>query len=171
MTQDTKQSKPEEAGPSRFRHKIFWLLAGIFTTYIVLNTVMFWVSLEGRPDLVSKDYYERSKTYDQELTQRETSRQLGWRISLIPPGDETTSLAVWITDRSGAPLQGLTGELRAYRPSDASLDQSLPLNESPAEPGMYRTAPAALQKGLWEFTVSLNRGDAAFAETIRHKVK
>ena len=163
-------SQAKAQKPGLLSHKILWLLVGIFTTYIGLNTVMFWVSLDGRPDLVSEDYYERSKTYNEVATRREASRKLGWQVKLIPQAAATAPLTLWVVDRSGAPLTGLGGEVQAYRPSDAGMDQLLPLSESTTEPGLYRTAPANLQKGLWKLTVNLTGKADSFTETLRHVV-
>ena len=168
MSQESTQTNPVSPRFRFLRHKILWLLVGIFIAYIGLNTVMFWVSLDGRPDLVSKDYYEKSKAYNEVTTQREASHRLGWQVRLIPSGTGQAPLALWVTDRGGASLPGLNGEVRAYRPSDASLDQTLTLTESPTEPGLYRTAPTSLRKGLWELSVRLARGDEVFIDTIRH---
>ena len=62
----------------------------------------------------------------------------------------------------------MQGEIRVYRPSDAALDQVLPVTESPVLKGLYQARFEKPVKGLWQLTWKLQRADSRFTTTLRH---
>jgi nitrogen fixation protein FixH len=140
------------------------LVVTVFALYLGVNGVMFWVSLHAGPDLVSKDYYARAERYDDQMAAEAENRATGWRTRLSA-GTETVTLAV--TDAQGKPVTGLTGDAKAYRPSDAALDQALALSEAAEAPGTYRLRFARPARGLWKISLDLRAPGGRLDETFR----
>jgi nitrogen fixation protein FixH len=125
---------------------------------------MLWVAVRTHPDLVRSDYYEASKGVDGEQATRLASAHLGWRVAPLAEGRDVVLLR--IADVEGRPVTGLTGEARAYRPADASLDQALPLGADATEPGLYRMRFARPAPGLWRLTLDVRRDGARFVHEL-----
>ncbi|MDH5751929.1 MAG: FixH family protein [Deltaproteobacteria bacterium] len=165
---DANPQQDTQAQKGKGLDKIKWLLVLIFCGYIGLNFSMVVLSRKVNPDLVSRDYYDRSKNVDQVLRQEEESQRLGWRTRLVPGGEGGDDVAVFITDSQGEPLRGLAGSISAYRPSDSGMDQTLPLTESGSQPGLYQARFERTATGPWDLTVNVSRGAETFSRTMRY---
>ena len=166
MPSDMQDAASPQAATSRswLRDPMVLLILTVVSLYVGVNGVMFWFSLRSGTDLVSKDYYARAEHYDDQLAAEAANRATGWRTRLSA-GPETVTLAV--TDAQGRPVTGLTGDARAYRPSDAALDQALALSEAVESPGTYRLRFANPVRGLWEIALDLRAPGGRLDETFR----
>ncbi|MBI3992831.1 MAG: FixH family protein [Candidatus Lambdaproteobacteria bacterium] len=134
---------------------MFLWVVGVFALVLGMNAAMLWISLGARPSLVAPDYYERGVAYDGVIDAVARSRATGWLVTLEDAAGTDSGLALRVNDRAGAPVHGLRGLVEAYRPSDPTLDQTLPLSEDAAAPGRYRATFVHPARGLWRLTVSL----------------
>ena len=143
---------------SLWRNEIVWLLIVIVAMVVGGNAVMIWIAVQAEPNLVRADYYDASKRYDSEQAARMASDRLGWQVGDVEALRTHERIALRVTDAQGRPVSGLTGSVSAYRPSDASLDQSLHVSEDAAEPGLYHVAFSRPASGLWRLTLDLQQG-------------
>jgi nitrogen fixation protein FixH len=148
------------------RDPIVLLVAGVVLAYLLTNGVMLWVSMRAPTDLVSADYYAQSKRVNERQAAERASLRAGWRLELVPQAVPDT-LLLRVTSAGGAPVTGLTGAARAYRPSDARLDQPLALEPAAGEPGFYRLRFATPRAGLWEIELNLTGERDVLHERIR----
>ena len=140
-------------------------LIGIFALFLAVNGVMLWVTLSAPPQLVSKSYYDDAARYDQVMDAARASQKTGWSAAVLAsPGPGTVALRV--VDAQGRPVSGLAGSVKAYRPSDASLDRVLPLHEQPAGTGLYVAEFAGARHGHWELTFDLKRATSRLVVTM-----
>jgi len=164
LERDALAALPAPVRRSWLRDPMVLLILGVLSLYLGVNGVMFWVSLRAGTDLVSRDYYARASRYDGQMAAEAAHRATGWRTRFgASPGIVTLA----VTDAQGKPVAGLTGEARAYRPSDAALDQALALSETGESPGTYQLRFANPARGLWEISLDLRGPDGRLDETIR----
>jgi nitrogen fixation protein FixH len=82
------------------------------------------------------------------------------------PEAARAAVTVVVTDPAGRPVSGLAGTVTAYRPSNSSLDQTLPVRETPAGSGRYRAEFVTAHAGYWRLTFALQRGSDRLLETV-----
>jgi nitrogen fixation protein FixH len=143
------------------------LIVGIFALVVGVNGAMLWFTLRHPPQLVSASYYEDARGFSREMDAGRASLATGWHVQPGPPDAAQPGRVVMsVVDASGRPVTGLVGRLRAYRPSDAALDQELPLRETSGAPGRYEARFRDPRAGHWTLFVSLERGGAHLQQEI-----
>lgn len=144
---------------------MLWLLAGIAAGFVAINVVMLVYALRAPPVLVSASYYEDSRRYGAVQAAEEATGAAGWRVvaQAASPGE----LLVRLADRAGRPASGFGGDVLAYRPNDAELDQPLAWNEEPDTPGSYRARFARPRAGQWRVRLALRRGGERIDQEFR----
>lgn len=145
---------------------IWMVVAGVIAMFVLVNGLMFWLSLEARPELVRQDYYDASKRYEGVIAARAASTATGWRVAIAPAG--TGVARVTVSDPQGRPVTGVTGTALAYRPADHLLDQPLGWAAQPGTPGGYEVRFARPAAGLWHLTLDLEHGGERFEQTFRY---
>ncbi len=153
------------ARPPLWRDSMALLIAGIFALVLGGNAVMIWIAVGAGPNLVTEDYYERSKHVDAELALREASARLGWQVEVLAALRTRERVVLRIRDGAGRPVSGLRGSVQAYRPSDAALDQRLAWSEDGA-PGRYEARFGRPAAGLWRIRLDLRRGGQRLYEEV-----
>ena len=111
--------------------------------------------------------------WDELAAARRASAALGWNaaLTLSPPETDTARvILLTVKDRTGTPVEGLTGIVRAGRPhrADALEERSFAATEVP---GAYRLVLPLDGFGLWDFEVEARRGDDLFLTTIRKEIR
>jgi len=155
----TVQLVPPQDNPGRSgkrRDVMLWLVAGIFAAYLATNGVMLLLAMRTPPSLVSKSYYEDTRTFEAEQNAQLKSDAAGWRVAA--QAASAAELIVKLQDRSGRPASGFSGEVSAYRPSDPALDQPLVWSEDAATLGQYRARFSRPRQGQWHIHLKLRRG-------------
>lgn len=142
-----------------------WLVIGIIALVVGGNAVMIWIAVDAEPSLVRPDYYAASKQVDDERAARLASAALGWQVGLVEAA-APDGVHLRITDAAGAPVAGLAGSVRAYRPSDAALDQPLTWQADAATPGTYRAIFPRPVPGRWRLTLDLRQGGRRLYEDV-----
>lgn len=123
-------------------------IIGFFALAIV--AVVVWVSfcVGHGSDLVAADYYEQEVEYQDQLDRMERGQTLGERASI------TYDVALGFIRIQVPPEQvalKAAGAIHLYRPSEADLDRTLPLEVNAA--GEQRLDVQSLKPGLWEVRV------------------
>lgn len=131
------------------------------------NGTLIYLALHSKPALVSEHPYEDGRAYNHELEAATAQAALGWTATLSAPLQPGTPSAIDLdmSDKTGAPVQGLQVGLRIWRPVGTLGDIRLHLTET--APGRYTgvvTLPAA---GQWQFDFMAQRGDQEFAYARR----
>lgn len=143
------------------------LIVGIFALFLGVNGVMLWFTLRNPPQLVSASYYEDARGFSRTMAASQASAATGWHVQSAPSESvEQDRIVLSVADSRDRPVTGLLGRLRAYRPSDAALDQDLPLTERAGAPGRYEARFHNPRAGLWKLIVTLDKGDEHLLQEI-----
>ncbi|MBV9824880.1 MAG: FixH family protein [Alphaproteobacteria bacterium] len=134
------------------------------------NGTLIYLALHSKPALVSEHPYEDGRAYNHELEAADAQAALGWTATLNAPLRPGTPgpIALDMSDKTGAPVQGLQVALRIWRPVGRLGDIRVLLTET--APGRYTglvTLPAA---GQWQFDFMARRGEREFAYARRLSV-
>jgi len=156
---------------SDYRWPIY--IAGHLTMSIVACSVLVYVAT--RPDVPRPidDYYQAAQAWDANEAVEEASRDLGWQVRYELPADVPTEpgmprpVDVTVLDRTGEPVQGLSGRLLALRASDARLNQAGELAAVPAHPGTYRTLLTIDAPGYWDLRIDAKQQALRFVHGAR----
>lgn len=180
MSAPGRDSPTEPAAPKvpLWRDSMVWVVGGIITLVVLVNMVMIWIAVAERPNLVRTDYYQASKRVDSESAALHASAAAGWQVTVEPSSAPAGQLALRVTARSGGSTarteathlaaSQLAGTVRAYRPNDARLDQTLVLSPDPADAGLYRAEFKRPAPGRWWLSLDLRpREGSASADTGR----
>lgn len=127
-------------------------IIGFFALAIIFfGSYIAW-AVRQREDLVSADYYEREVRYQSQLDSMNRSQTLAARVVVtFEPAKQIIVITLPQAD-----VQGATGNIHLYRPSDARLDRELPLALSAA--GVQHIDARELREGLWKVRVTWSAG-------------
>lgn len=121
-----------------FGHKI----AIAYTLFVVfiISLVTFCVKQKDI-FLVSSDYYKKEIAYQDEINKYANTHKLAHPVSIVRNGG-------FLNFEFPEELQGASGEIHFYRPSDANLDFRIPVNIDPAS-HVQKIAVDHLVRGQW----------------------
>lgn len=131
-----------------------WAIGGVMVA-VLAGVVAFSVhSIRGGVDLVAPDYYARELKHQALMDATRRALELGTNAVVEWKAD---TFRVAVTSAAGA-----TGTVTFYRPSDASMDQSVPFVLD--DEGRYATN-VPLASGLWRVRAAwLSAGQDYFVE-------
>ena len=156
---------------SEYRWPIY--LGSLLAMSIVSSGVIVWVATRPDTPRPMKGYYEAARAWDADEAIEEASRQLGWSVRYQLPSDVPhvagmpRPMDVYVADRDGNPVSGLTGSLFAIRPSDTRLNQTASLVALPQSPGSYRTLVRVDAPGAWDVRIDMRQGSLRFVHSAR----
>ena len=131
---------------------------GIFTGYsiFVIGTLSFvFFTFTQKTDLVAENYYEKTLTYQEQITRMQnaqnldnplTWRQTGRYLNFSFPADQAVA--------------GLDGEIIMFRPSNSDYDRIYEIKTDPE--GLQQIDAAELNPGLWKIQVAWNSGGVEY---------
>lgn len=128
-------------------HVLLALLA-FFGAVIAVNVVFALEAIRTFPGEDVQRSYLQGLHYNDTIAERRAQAMLGWRATAtLGAAAHGASLSVTLSDRSGAPIDGvsISGELE--RPADARFDRQLVF--SPEGGGRYAAQLEELPPGLW----------------------
>lgn len=176
MSETVPQSKTRISQSSKEAFRNPWVLGWIAAIVLVLlvNVAFIVTAIVTNPGLVDRDYYEKGRDLEQEfISMRETQTRLGWKMKLEathkPRINQPARYTFSVVDRAGVPVTGDRSLLRAYRPSDASVDFETEMQQ--IAPGIYSAEMVFPLKGIWDLTAILHKGDDALRITRRISVQ
>jgi len=126
------------------------------------------------PDqLIAKDYYEKAEDYEKNLIKYRNARAaLGWSYQANFPNNpvlnKKTLYRLSVVNKVGLPLTAAQITLAAYRPSDASADFEMKLNEVDA--GIYEGYITYPLKGIWDITANITHDGNKYDFTRRASI-
>ncbi|RMG41629.1 MAG: hypothetical protein D6732_02180 [Methanobacteriota archaeon] len=111
-------------------------------------------------NLVSENYYQEGIAYQDQIDKversREMAKRLGWDF-------DNQTLTLTITFPHNSPVGPIEGTIKFYRPSDASLDISIPIAVD--QVGRQRINLSSLTSGFWRVYIDWKQyGKDFFAE-------
>ncbi len=173
-TVSAMKSPISQSSKQAFRNP--WVLGWIAAILLVLlvNAGFIVTAIVTNPGLVDKNYYEKGRDLEQEISTRRAIRnRLGWRLSLDaaahPVVAQPARYTLNVVDKTGNPIQADKAVLKAYRPSDAHSDFSAPMHEVTA--GVYTVEMRFPLKGIWDLTATLSKGGNSIDITRRISVQ
>lgn len=166
--------KPFSAAPALepVHRKSTWIPAIFVLVFLVVaavNAVLIVTAVRSFSGLETGGAYERGLTYNQTLAAAARNEQMGWQAkikitSLDQPATDPArrQLAVQILDHGNMPIPGLTVEAVLVRPTNAGLDEALPMRATGN--GIYRADFQPTAFGSWELRLLAKKG----AESWQH---
>lgn len=152
-----------------------WFLAwiGLVVVFLSVNAAFIVTAVVTNPGLVSDDYYEQGRDFEQHAISRLAAQnKLGWETRLeIPQQIFTNAHGVYrfsAVDARGVPVADADVRLTAYRPSDAGADFNMQLLQ--LAPGLYQTELNFSLPGIWDLNISVKRGDDHYQQSRRISV-
>jgi nitrogen fixation protein FixH len=116
-----------------------------------------WVATRSYERTVVADPYESGIHHDQD---RKRAERLGWTVLVdeggLRAGPEAT-LAVRLSDRKGAPLEGAEVTFRVARPGTSRFDHSA--RAQPEAAGRYAAVLPMTEAGFWDLDVVIRLGE------------
>jgi len=152
-----------------------WFLSfvGLILVFLTVNIVFIVYAIRSNPGLVSSDYYEQGREYENNFVQMkearnnlhwETKLQLPEKIYLNIPGTYRFSAV----DSSGSSIMDADVRLIVYRPSDANADFEQSVEQ--VAPGYYQTRLTFPLPGIWDINLNVAEGKNIYRYTQRVNV-
>lgn len=118
------------------------------------------LTMREKVDLVSKDYYEQELKYQDKIDKVNRTNalkgSLTWKI-------KTDSLILEVAEQFKA--EKISGSIFLFRPSDASLDKTIPIEMNAS--GIQLISTDRLKKGIYKMQVSWEaKGEEYYNEGI-----
>ncbi len=140
----------------------FWTIIALVAIVLGVNILMAFFAVKSNPGLVSKDYYERGKSFANrtkiEFTQQ---NKLGWKMKLTTPEKISTGepalFRLTIKGKDEAPVIAQSATLFSYRPSNSSKDFSVPMVHD--GDGVYSARISFPLKGTWDIIAEIQKGE------------
>lgn len=139
------------------RHVLIALIA-FFGTVFGVNGYFLFAALSTHTGVVAVEPYRKGLAYNTRIAADQRQAALGWNdIAILMPDG---AFAVTISDRDGAPVNGLSVAAVLSRPSTASADVVVQLEEIGSGRYAANTGPRA--PGTWIAMIEARRtGDEA----------
>ncbi|MBC7447812.1 MAG: FixH family protein [Hymenobacteraceae bacterium] len=136
-----------------------YLIIGTFVLFAAYIGLMVARAMQTDVELVSADYYQQELDYQQRIAAKARTAALAVPIQLVATADRLL-LVKLPRALAGQPIQG---NVRFFRPSDARLDFTVPLQPSPDLTQLLNTS--RLQPGHWRVQLDFTaNGQAYFVE-------
>ncbi len=146
---------------------ITWV--GILVAFVLVSGFRIYLAVDTNPGLVDNDFYERGQDYENNLLKR-MARDPGWNMRIEAPGfvdiGKPVSYGFTVSDSEGAPVSPDSVTFYGYRPADADMDFSLPMQQ--VRPGYYQVEVSFPLLGVWDILVSAKKGDDEF--NVPHRI-
>ena len=153
-----------------------WVLGlfGMLGLFLTVNFVFIFFAFWTSPGLVTEDYYEQGRKYEENAIKLLAAKNnLQWTTNIEIPRDlymhKVETVRFNAVDSRGIPIEGADVSVTAYRPSDASADFMVKLDNF--APGIYQTNIAFPLKGIWDLKLRVARGEEALEMEHRISVK
>jgi hypothetical protein len=157
MTMNTAKI-PAESSPGSTRWNPWPVCIIAFFSLAIIGCVSFVAFCTLHPtELVAQDYYEQEIRYQSQLDRMEMVRASG---SLASIQYHQNQKLITISIPESGDKDRPTGKVELYRPSAASLDQSVKLEVD--EKGNQQIDAGKLQPGLWKVKVTWSVGGKDF---------
>lgn len=113
------------------------------------------------PGTVSNDFQKKYDLYNSHLSQLQTQRERGWKITNgwleTPYAGKSGMFRIHVADKQGQAIAGGKVQISFLRPSDKNLDVQYDLMEF--SPGDYGQPISLNAPGRWSVVITITRGD------------
>jgi nitrogen fixation protein FixH len=150
---------------SAYRWFPWGLFAGMMVAFLV-NAYMVYAAVQSFPGVAGTDGFDLSNGYDKVLAASAKQTALGWQVEASL--DDSRHPVLQLTDRTGAPLPGVTIDAHAERPLGPPETTALAFHT--LDQGRYQ-AEAALSAGQWDVLATVTSGENRYITTRRLVVK
>ncbi|MEM8486073.1 MAG: FixH family protein [Bacteroidota bacterium] len=148
---------------------VLLLVIGVGSSF----AIVFAARSDGGAQVV-ENYYEKAIVWDSTSRLVRSSEAAGWQVSLayVPSHVNSTAgnLEVFIVDRAGQPITGLTAQIKTFRPQLTQAVSTLDLIHDTSRAGTYQhTFPGAVA-GLWDFEINAKQDTFQFRKVVRKEL-
>lgn len=133
---------------------------GIFAVYGVFAiglVVAVFLSLNNDVEMVTSNYYEKTLTYEEQITRIKNAKGLAQQPDIAFNKDKTSMILTLPESMEGKSYQGT---IKFFRPSDSSMDRMLELQCD--EQGKQIVPISSLNKGKWKVKLLWSDGQKEF---------
>lgn len=148
QAQKAGQTKEPKALTGR---TVLFSLVAFFVVVSTVNAIMMTLAIKTMPGADVKSAYEASQTYNAEIARAQAQETRGWSADVTLGKGEGRDVTIRLTDRSGAPVQGLSLKTRLAHPADRNSDIVAEAKE--IAPGVYAANIAAAHGGAWDLVL------------------
>ncbi len=156
------QKKYSQSNKSAMRNP--WVLGwlALLGTVVLMNFVFIGIAFYTGPGLVTEDYYEQGRKYEENaLKMMKARNELQWSTNLQIPKEifvgKTHLIRFNAVDARGIPIKNADIQVTAYRPSDADADFVVKFKDIGS--GIYETYIGFPLKGIWDLKLKVVSGD------------
>lgn len=136
---------------------VLFALVAFFAVVSTVNAIMMTLAIKTMPGADVKSAYEASQTYNAEIARAAEQQARGWNADVSLDRGGERGLTIRLTDRSGAPVQGLSLKTRLAHPADRNSDIVAQARE--IAPGVYAANLAAAHGGAWDLVLEGREAD------------
>lgn len=144
-----------------------YIFVGILGVVAIVNGIFAYCASSTFNGLVTEHAYTKGNNYNAVLAMEHKQSQLGWTAEVkMVPGTSGHKAAVTVsyTDKAGQPINGLTVQALAQRPTVTGYDQTIVF--TPSGVGAYTAQVDMPLGGQWDFDL-LATGDGAIHQIQR----
>ena len=146
-----------------------FVIAGALGLHVVGSLVMVYFATSNESYAVEPDYYQKALAWNDKRAQDRHNAELGWQLEFtvepVPVGQDPI-MRVGLTTLDGEPITDASISVEAF--ANARRDDVLTAGLVGSESG-YQTALPMRRNGLWEFRITVTRGDDLFTyRDMRH---
>lgn len=130
------------------RHVLGSLL-GFFGVMLIVNGAFVYFALSTLNGTAANNAYRSGLDYNRTIAEAARQDELGWRgaVGIVTAADGIKTLRLEITDRAGAPVDGLVVAGALGRPATAGEDLAIALVR--LAPGAYAAPLEGVASGNW----------------------
>jgi nitrogen fixation protein FixH len=174
-TMDAVHGASRRRGNDTPTRKSLWIPAifvGFMLVVIAVNATLIYFATHTFSGLDTERYYQEGVQYNTAIKEGEESAALGWSAQTeIQNFDGGRRLHVWIVDKAGLPVSGLTVEAHVVRPTSTAFDQVVTLRPSATEKGVYVAELTLPAVGVWDIRLAATGRQGSWQSNKRLFVK
>lgn len=146
------------------------LFVGAMLVVVGVNATLIYYAEHTFSGLDTEKYYQAGLDYNKSLKDAAASAALGWSAKpTIEPDGTQRQVRIAISNKDGAPVDGLTVSVHLVRPASTAFDRFLRLK--PVGPGTYASELDLPALGAWDLRIEATGGAAPFQTTQRVLLK
>lgn len=134
-----------------------WIMVAMIGVTIGVNVVLIVFASQTFPGAVEQNAFDRGNHYNAIMAAAAKQGELGWHVGVQVEGDR---LRVDLTDRTGGPMDGVSGTIALRRPvGTEAVDKMTLVQEAD---GVYRSQDPVPGRGQWDVDLIMTRGGDQF---------
>ena len=129
-----------------------YIFVGILVVVAIVNGIFAFFASTTFNGLVTDNAYEKGVNYNATIALARQQTELGWQanVQFVPDSSgHKATLTVSYTDKAGQPLDGLTVEALAERPTVTGYEATIAFTQS--QKGTYTAQISVPMGGEWDF--------------------